>query len=411
MSEEEIFLGRQPILDRTNRVQAFEILFRSGNVSEAIINNVGQAAVGVMLNTLSDFGLKEVVGDRHQAFFNVNAEILMSEMIELLPREQVVIELLETIEINDNIINRCRELKKKGFRLALDDFIYKPVYDPLFEVVDIVKVDLLQETPESLEKITQRLKKFPLKLLAEKVEDVHQYNLTRDLGFDLFQGYYFSRPAVISGKKVDPGSISVLKLMDLVLRDSDLSQIEAAFRESPSLSYNLLRLLNSVAGGMRQKISSVRHAIVLLGRERLSRWAQVLLFTMGDTPGHQNPLLNTAVMRGRFMELLVESGEVEGLNEDPGLAFMTGMLSLIDTLMQKPMKEIADQLQLADTVHEALLKRSGTLGELLYLIEKIEQSDYKSVDKLTDKLDIRLSKLFSAEQEAIVWTRGLTDAF
>jgi len=199
--------------------------------------------------------------------------------------------------------------------------------------------------------------------------------------------------------------------MDLVLRDSDLSAIEAAFRESPSLSYNLLRLLNSVASGMRQKITSVRHAIVLLGRERLNRWAQVLLFTMGDTPGHQNPLLNTAVMRGRFMELLVEGGESAGLRQDSGLAFMTGMLSLIDALMQKPMKEVVEQLQLADPVQEALLKRSGGLGDLLNLIEKIEQSDYKAIDKLTGKLDLRLSKLFSAEQEAAVWTKGLTDAF
>ena len=411
MSQKEIFLGRQPILDRSNQVQAFEILFRSGNVSEAIISNVGQAAVGVILNTLSDFGLEEVVGSRHQAFFNVNAEILMSEMIELLPQEQVVIELLETIEINSAIINRCRELKKKGFRLALDDFVYKPGYDPLFEVVDIVKVDLLQETPESLEAVTKRLKQWPLTLLAEKVEDVHQYDLTRSLGFDLFQGYYFARPAVISGKRVDPASISVLKLMDLVLRDAELSLIETAFRESPSLSYNLLRLLNSVASGMREKISSVRHAIVLLGRERLNRWAQVLLFTYGDTPGHQNPLLSTAVMRGRLMELLIQDGALEGLKQGADLAFMTGMLSLVDVLLQKPMKEIVQQFRLADAVQEALLNRGGALGDLLLLVEKIEQSNYQAIDKLTEKFHLRLSKLFSAEQEAAIWTRGLTDAF
>ena len=411
MGDNKIYLGRQPILDRNSQVQAFELLFRNGETSEAVIDDIGQASVGVMLNTLSDFGLAEVVGSRHQAFFNVNAEILMSDMIELLPPNQVVIELLETIEVSSGIINRCRDLKQKGFRLALDDFIYKPAYDPLLKTVDIVKVDLLQMTPELLEETTQRLKRWPLTLLAEKVEDVHQFERTRALGFALFQGYYFARPAVLSGKRIDPSTVSVLKLMDLMLREAELSEIEAAFRESPSLSYNLLRLVNSVASGVREKISSVRHAVVLLGRARLSRWAQVLLFTQGSEQGHKNPLLQTAAMRGRFMELLVGEGALGGTQADADLAFMTGLLSLIDALLQKPMKEAIEPLRLAKDVREALVNRNGALGTLLLLVEKIEQSDYGTIDTLAEKCGLRLGQLFSAEQEAAVWTKQLTDAF
>lgn len=411
MNSEEIFIGRQPILDRNNNVLGFELLFRSCHTSEANIFDVAQASIGVIMKTLSEFGLKEIVGNRHQAFFNVNTEILMSEMLELLPKDQVVIELLETIDIDNAVINRCKELKKMGFRLALDDFVYKPTYEPLFESIDIIKVDLLEMSPESIEEMITRLKRWPLTLLAEKVEDAYQFDRTQALGFEFFQGYYFARPAIISGKRLDPSSISVMKLMDQVLRDAELGDIEETFRESPSLSYNLLRLVNSVALGMRTKIESIRHAIVLLGREQINRWAQVLLFTHGDTPGGQNPLLQTAAMRGRLMELLIENGAMGGTKRNSDFAFMTGILSLIDALLLRPMDEVIAELSLAENVCEALLRREGELGQLLSLVEKLEQCDFKSIERLVPLCDLDLTKLFAAEQEAAAWTKKLMDAF
>jgi len=411
VNSEEIFIGRQPILDRNNNILGFELLFRSGDVSEANILDVAQASIGVIMKTLSEFGLKEIVGNHHQAFFNVNAEILMSDMIELLPKDQVVLELLETIKVDNTVINRCKELKKMGFRLALDDFVYKPTFEPLFESIDIIKVDLLEMSPESIEEMITPLKRFPLTLLAEKVEDAYQFDRTQALGFELFQGYYFARPAIISGKSIDPSSVSVMKLMDQVLRDAELGEIEETFRESPSLSYNLLRLVNSVALGMRAKIESIRHAIVLLGREQINRWAQILLFTHGETPGGQNPLLQTAAMRGRLMELLIGFGAMGGTKRNADFAFMCGILSLIDALMLRPMNEIISELSLSEIVCEALLSREGDLGQVLTLVEKLEQCDYKSIERLVPLCGLNLSKLFSAEQEAAAWTKKLMDAF
>ncbi|MFQ5542914.1 MAG: EAL and HDOD domain-containing protein [Nitrospiria bacterium] len=411
-SQDEIYLGRQPILDQKNQVLGYELLFRSGNSLVADFDNISKASIGVIMKTLSEFGLQEVVGKRHQAFFNVSTEVLMSEMIELVPKEQVVIELLESIEISPAVVERCRTLKKMGFRLALDDFLYKPVYEPLFDIVDIVKVDLLQMTPKSLEETVSILKKWPLTLLAEKVEDDEQFKQTKTLGFDLFQGYYFARPTIISEKKIDPALVTVLGLMDQVLRDSDLGEIVDIFKRSPSLSYNLLRLVNSVAMGVRQKIDSVRHAVVMLGRENLRRWAQVLLFTQGETPGHQNPLLQTAANRGRFLELLISKGAAgemsEGISEH---GFMVGILSLLDVLMGKSMKEILSQLTLADAVRDALLTREGTLGKLLFLIERLEQTDFKAIDSIMNDIPIELSQVFAAEREAAIWTNSLTESF
>lgn len=411
VNSEEIFIARQPILDRNSNILGFELLFRSGYTSEANIFDVAQASIGVIMKTLSEFGLNEIVGKQHQAFFNVNTEILMSEMIELLPKDQVVIELLETIEINNEVVNRCKELKKMGFRLALDDFVYKPTYEPIFEFIDIIKIDLLALSSESIEEMIIPLKRWPLTLLAEKVEDSYQFDRTLALGFELFQGYYFERPSIISGKSFDPSSVSVMKLMDQVLRDAELSDIEDTFRESVSLSYNLLRLVNSVALEMRAKIESIRHAIVLLGREQINRWAQVLLFTNGKTPSRENPLLQTAVMRGRLMELLIVQGAMGGRKRNADFAFMCGILSLIDALLLRPMAEVISELSLADTVTEALLSREGDLGQLLTLVEKLEQCDYKSIYRLVPLCGLDLRKLFCAEQEATVWTKKLMEAF
>lgn len=410
MNDKEIFLGRQPVLDKDNNILGFEILFRSDLDLEGNIDDITQASAGAIMNALSEFGLNEVVGARHKAFFNVNTEILMSEMIELLPKEQVVIELLGSIEIDNAIVNRSNELKKMGFSLALADIVYNPVYDNIFSAIDIIKVDFKGKPPELIEETVNRFKNLPVKLLAESVEDDKSFEKAKALGFEMFQGYYFAQPAIISGKKVDLDNVVVMKLMNQMLRDVGLSEIEKTFRESPSLSYNLLRLVNSVSSGVREKISSVRHAIVLLGRVRLNRWAQVLLFTHGGSHGHKNPLLSTAVMRGRFMELMVEKGAIGGEQSIADLAFMTGILSLIDSLMGKTMKEVVDQMGLVDEVSHALLDREGDLGQLLSLVEALEKSDYGAIGLLTEKCKIGRHQLFLAEQEATIWTKGLTDA-
>ncbi len=408
---ERISLGRQPVLDKDSNIFGFEILVRSETSLESTFGDGSSASASAIMNTLSDFGLKEVVGKRHKALFNVNGEILMSDMIELLPHEQVVIELHDSIRIDSAIVNRCKDLKKLGFSLALSDFVYNPSYDPLFESIDIVKIDLKEQDPETLSASIAPLQALPIKLLAEKVEDLQQFEQAKALGFDMFQGYYFAQPSVISGKRIDPSGITVMKLVNQMLRDADLAAIEQTFRQSPSLSYNLLRLVNSVSLGMREQISSVRHAIVLLGREQLNRWAQVLLFTHGDTVAHQNPLLSTAVMRGRFMELLVEKGALGGSQQMADLAFMTGMLSLIDALMLKPMKEVVDQLGLVDAVSKALLNREGELGQLLSMIELLERSDFAAIMPLAEQCKTNVERLIEAEQEATVWTNKLTNAF
>ena len=209
-SQEKFFLGRQPILDRKQRIIGYEFLFRSADISYADITDNLQAGCSVIMNALTAFGFKDVLG-KHKGFFNVTAELLMSDLLEILPREQIVIELLETIEFTDAIVARCIELKGKGFSLALDDHIYDPLCEPLYQIVDYVKIDILQVPQSDLADIVRMLKKQPVILLVEKVEDAEQFKTCLDLGFQLFQGYYFARPSVLKKRRMDISGFTLVK--------------------------------------------------------------------------------------------------------------------------------------------------------------------------------------------------------
>ncbi|MDO9064001.1 MAG: EAL domain-containing protein [Sulfuricella sp.] len=403
----DIFLGRQPILDRNQRIVAYELLFRSsGQSTGANVTNDMLATAHVITRAFGELGIAGVLGDK-KGFINISADLLLSDMIELLPQDKVVIELLETIQVDAQIISRCRELKAMGFSLALDDFSGDSQFGPLFDIVEVVKFDLPQMGQEALEKHVNHIKRWPVKLLAEKVEDIDQAIQCKGLGFDLFQGYYFARPVVLSGKHADSSKLMLLKLIGLVLDDADAPVIEQVFKHDPSLSYNLLRLVNSVAMGMRSRISSLRQAIVVLGRQQLQRWLQLLLFV---NPGGdlQNPLLELAATRGKLMELLAMA-QSERDKDHHDRAFMTGIMSLLDTLLGMPMEEVVKQVSLASDVENALLNHEGELGNLLLLVEKMERNDFHAAEGLLADMQLNLGNLMQAQIEAMSWAHMLNE--
>ncbi|MRR36989.1 EAL domain-containing protein, partial [bacterium] len=272
MAEEKFFLGRQPILDREQKLYGFELLFRSADTLHANVTDYLQASASVIFDALSSFGLREILG-KHKGFINVNADVLMSEALELLPPEKVVIELLEHVPITDTVITRCRDLKEKGFSIALDDHVYEPVYEPLYEIVDVIKVDLFRTGMENLPRELETFRHWTPKLLAEKVETFEQYERCADLGFTYFQGYYFARPVVLTRTRVDVGRLAIIKLFNQLVAEVEIGELEATFKQNPNLILNLLRLVNSVSVGLKSRITSMRHAIMVLGYHQLRRWA------------------------------------------------------------------------------------------------------------------------------------------
>ncbi|MEO8039931.1 MAG: EAL domain-containing protein, partial [Betaproteobacteria bacterium] len=301
MASQELFLGRQPILDRDQNLVAFELLFRSSQVNGAQIDDDLLASATVINHAFSELGVEHVLG-RYLGFINLSAPLILSDVIELLPKDRVVLELLETVEVNDNVTARLKELKAMGFKLALDDYLgEEEKYHDVLGVVDIVKVDVMALNAAQIRQITERLRRWPVRLLAEKVDLRDQVDLCTSLGYELFQGYYFARPTIIKGRRLSHAEAAIMRLLGLVMADADTPDIEQVFKQNPDLSFNLLRLVNSVAVGSRTKITSLSQALVLLGRGQLQRWLQLLMYAISSSPdaNFPSPLLVLAATRGR----------------------------------------------------------------------------------------------------------------
>lgn len=388
MASEEIFIGRQPILDRQHRLFAYELLFRSGEQKNAanVQDDLG-ATANVINRAFAELGVEQALGP-YKGFINCDADLLLSDMLEILPTDKIVLEVLETVEITPEIVARCTELKARGFTLALDDFVdYADKWKPLLDLIEIVKVDLMPLSRAQLAEVTGQLKRWPLSLLAEKVDSREQAEHCHALGYHLFQGYYFAKPAIISGKKLGHSQLALLRLLGLVIEDAETTVLEGIFKQEPGLAMNLMRLTNSVATGVRTKITSLRHAITALGRHQLQRWLQLLLYTnpTGKDGNVASPLLQLAATRGRFLELL--AGKLRpGAREFEDHAFMTGIMSLMPTLMGAPLEEILKSIQLSADVQEALEQKSGQLGIMLHLSEALEAGDGKACHALTEQL-------------------------
>jgi EAL and modified HD-GYP domain-containing signal transduction protein len=408
MTTQDIFLGRQPILDRDQRIVAYELLFRSANTANVSVTDDMQATASVIHHAFSEMGVQAVLGTQ-LGFINISADMLLSDMMELLPKSQVVLELLETIQITEEVIERCRELKQQGFMLALDDFVYDDSYLPLLALVDIVKIDLLLHSREELQTVVNRLKPWPVKLLAEKVDSAEQAAYCHSLGFNLFQGYYFARPSVLTAKRADQSQLALIQLLGLVLSDAETPQIEQIFKQHPNLTYNLMRLVNSVACGVTRSITSISQAIMVLGRKQLQRWLQLLLFTLQNGSVYPSPLLLLAASRGKMMELLAAKQQRNADYCDE--AFMAGILSLIESLIDKPLAVIVEELNLGERLAAALLHREGELGTLLKLVESIEHPDLKDTHfLLAQHSTLSLPALTAAEIEAMSWANQVAEA-
>ncbi|MDD5177032.1 MAG: EAL domain-containing protein [Sterolibacterium sp.] len=407
---EEIFIGRQPIIDRHQQLYAYELLFRSGGQkNSAEVHDNLAATANVIMHAFADLGVEAALGP-YKGFINCDESLLLSDMLEALPSDKIVLEVLETVEITPAIVGRCTELKDRGFTIALDDFVkYEDKFRPLLDLVEIVKVDILPLTQKELEDATRALQQWPLKLLAEKVDSPEQAKFCNDLGYELFQGYYFAKPTIIAGKKLNLSQLALMQLLGLVLADADAPQLEKVLKHEPGLTMNLMRLTNSVATGVRAKVTSVRHAITVLGRRQLQRWLQILLYT-NPSGGNQNvasPLLQLAATRGRLMELLaLKLRPGDHAFEDH--AFMSGIMSLMPALMGTPMEQILKTVNFSSHVREALESRSGALGTMLSLAEALEGNDVQVCYELTQQLvGVDVETINACLTQALAWANNI----
>jgi len=398
-------IGRQPILDRNQHLYGYELLFRATDVNEADIQDSGRATANVIIDLLASFGIRELL-DGRKGFINFDRDMLLDESLELLPQEHIVIELLETIDVSQALIERCKQLSDAGFSLALDDHQYSPQFAELYSIVDFVKIDMLQTPLESLPGVVELLRSYPCKLLAEKVESLELFDYCHALGFDFFQGYFFARPDIVRKKKMGDDVTTLLKLMRLLAEDADIQALEHAFRESPTLTYKLLMLVNSVAFGHRHKIQGVSHAIAMTGRMQIKRWVQLALFAADGDDTFDQPLINMAAIRAGLMEqMAIIHPQLQLDGESPERAFMTGILSLLVGIYDIAIDDIVINLNLNEEVVAALVDRTGPYGSLLHIMEKIEELDMSAATSELTSIGINPQRMSELQLNAYSWRR------
>ena len=415
---QDVFLGRQPILDRKQQLFAYELLFRSGSVEHgnyASFLDGNQATAIVVTNAFTEFSMADALGP-YQGFIKVDEGLLFSDLISALPPHAVVLEILETVPQTAEMLARCEALRDEGYVLAVRE---RPESldqtRPLLKLAEVIKVDISRVDPARLKQLANNLKPLGKTLLAEKVERIEQMQLCHDLGFDLFQGYYFAHPTVIHGKRLQTSELALLHLLGLLSQDADTSEVEKVFKQEPVLTYNLLRLTNSAGSGMATRITSLRHAITLLGRWQLLRWLQLLLYSgVSASSETVNPLLQLAATRGRLMELLVDrTPEAKTTGRDLiDQAYMVGILSLMPALVGATMREILTQLPVVKPVQAALGEYEGTLGDLLCLVESLENptnadAGLRAAEILKRMSEIDVSYANSCLTRALTWANNL----
>lgn len=403
---DKCLMGRQSILNRLEEIVAYELLFRSpDSLTSATIQDSTQATASVIVNLLSDFGIQDILG-KHRGFINVEADLLLSDSIELLPSGVIGLEILENTVISPAIIERCRSLKSQGFVLALDDHEYCLDHEPLYDgLVDIIKIDLHQTSLDRVYSMLERFRAYPVKLLAEKVDNRASFLRCRSMGFELFQGYFFARPSLMQRKSLENSAGILFELLQQLSGEADLDLIEQIFKKSPVMTYKLLLLVNSVSTGLREKIRTVRHALSIIGLNHLRRWAQLAIFAADDSRGLDNPIVDMAAVRAAFMEELARL-DIPGCTPDQ--AYMVGILSLLKDLYEISMDEIVTGLNLSDEIRSALLDRSGPLGELLRLVEIMERHEYEKASTLLVMIDIPLMTVLECQNKAFRWRETFT---
>jgi EAL and modified HD-GYP domain-containing signal transduction protein len=401
----EFFLARQPILDRNQALVAYELLFRNADVGAANVTNDLSATASVIAHA-TQLGMEKVIGDSLGSL-NVDAAVLMSDIFQFLPREKVVLEILETMKVTPEILARIQQLVNEGFCFALDDVTTDSEdVQQLLPLMDVIKLDLRDMPLSALLKLTPQFKSLNKKLLAEKVETQEQFQTCLELGFDYFQGYYFAKPVILRGKKLSPSQLAIMRLMSQINSDADTAIVEHSIKQDVSLCFNLLRLVNTPAVGARRRIDSVNQALMVLGRDQLQRWLQIMLYAEPCKKGqNMTPLLTLAATRGKLLELIAQ--QIEPSNRHMAdTAFTVGIMSLMDTLFSIPMEEILEQIPVVESVSDALLHRKGLHGDMLRLAEHMERIEEAGplLDDLVHKFRLTSDDLYTLQLSAFEWS-------
>jgi c-di-GMP-related signal transduction protein len=395
------FVARQPILTADEKVFGYELLFRDG-VEDFFQHTDADAASRSTLNTATLLGL-DVLCDGRRAFVNCTRDILLKDYITLLPSEQAVVEILETVPADDLVVAACRRLKENGYTIALDDFAVNDPREALTDVADIIKVDLRDTSAADAAAMVKRYGPWRCRMLAEKVETREEFVAAKKAGFLYFQGYFFRRPEILTAHEIPANRVNYLRMLTAVSQpELDVREIENVVKGEASLCYRLLRYLNSAAFGFANEIHSVRHALAILGEREVRRWIR-LVATLGAGQGKSSELVLSALVRARFSELL--SPKIPHGDSD---LFLMGLLSLMDVILEIPMSQVLDNVPIDQETKSVLLGGASRLRPFYQLMLAQESGEWKTASELTAQLRLSESEVAECHWQAMQWARQVS---
>jgi c-di-GMP-related signal transduction protein len=396
------YLARQPILNRARELFAYELLFRDGLQNSCDGLDLELASTSV-LDTSFLIGFEKITAG-HRMFINCPRDFLLRDYISLFPPNSAVVEILETIKPDQEVIDACKRLKQAGYTIALDDFVDSPDQAPLVALADIIKVDFRLTDRKEQHAIISRHAGKKIRMLAEKVETQEEYAAGMEMGYSLFQGYFFCRPEMLRHSDLPSSKLAYLELLRAATApEFDIQELALKIKHEASLTFRLLRYLNSAAFGLRSEIRSVPHALSLLGERELRKWiAVVSVGVLAD--GKPDELMIVPLVRGRFCEMLAPLAGMPGHAND---LFLMGLLSVMDAILDQPLESILADLPVRQEIKDALQSRTGLYWQLLELAIAHERADWEKVSALVSETGMKEEQVSAMYVSAVDWSTAL----
>ncbi|MCL2690571.1 MAG: HDOD domain-containing protein [Chitinispirillia bacterium] len=402
--EKEAYVARQPIVDSSGNLVAYELLFRSGAGAQSAQFTGGQlqATATLLENVLNSMGIDKIAGNK-KVFINCSREMIISGALNMLDKERFVLEILETVSFDEQTLEAVEAAHASGFEIALDDIVFEPSIlqklAPVLKYAKYAKIDLTTNTKVQRKMAASFFKAKGIIPLAEKVENEKEAKGCEREGYELFQGYFFSKPETMSSNKLDMAMASILNMLSLLRRNPETHELEQEFKRYPDMTVNLLRYINSAYMATYHEITSIRQALTLVGQGNLKHWLTLLLFARtGLDEANDSPLFYNAMQRAIVMEKLALT--MKNRNVTPDEAFLVGIMSHIDALCKAPMVYILSEIDLGDNINYALLNEGGELGKLLKLMRAIETDVYDNVEMMLNELNLPYAALVDSMMEA-----------
>lgn len=399
----EVYVARQAILDRHKKTYAYELLFRDGMSQAFDAVDGAEATSKVLSSSFFTIGVERIIGNKI-GFINFTEDLLLKRIPMMFPCEKIMVEVLEDVPPTPAVVSACKEILRNGYGIALDDFFYKSELEALIGLAGIIKIDFRLTPIEQVKELVEKLAPHNVKFLAEKVETYEEFQQALDLNFEYFQGYFFSKPEILQGTDVSPSKMNLLQIIaEANKADCSFEELEKLITRDVSISYKLMRYINSAYFKRIQDISSIKQAIILLGEKEVKRFISLMVMATlaSDKP---DELIRASIIRARLCELLGGNGSSR---LDGSELFTLGLFSLIDAILDEDMGNLMGKLPLSERIKNALVERTGDLADYVNLAASYETADWSGVTKMASKIRIGEEELSKSYVDAVGWADSL----